>query len=390
SLLPATTLACPSHNYNFTKLSDESLVKIFLLSTLFRWGSLREIEVAIRSKKQIQNELKIGSISASQISRRLRSLDTAELSALLGRIAWKYWSIKSKAKGIHSNVGILRIIDSTFIKLPNQASDWTAVSKDSSGVKLHLCLAVASSDSVFPERMIPSTSNVADIDAVNHLIDCDDATYVMDRGYGEKTKIGGWLSRGVKFLVRVKKTFKVETLREYTPDVPNVTKHAKVSIRTRPERLKLVEFTDNEGTFFRILTNRLDLTEQEIMDTYKNRWFIEIFFKWLKQHIKVEHLFSHSPIGIWNQLFLSLITFGLLEILKLLKQPRKTAWQFLRILRQYLLDSWDEVNREFYRPQKRSKGRQKVPSKIPIPRIYGENVAIVSPISKDHYVKKEK
>ncbi|MBS4218562.1 IS4/IS5 family transposase, partial [Bacillus sp. FJAT-49711] len=49
SLLPATTLACPSHNYNFTKLSDESLVKIFLLSTLFRWGSLREIEVAIRS-----------------------------------------------------------------------------------------------------------------------------------------------------------------------------------------------------------------------------------------------------------------------------------------------------------------------------------------------------
>lgn len=390
SLLPTNFLDCPLRNYAYTKLSDRALVKTFILSVLFRWESLREIEVGIRSKKEIQKELNIDSISSSQLSRRLSMLDTVELEKLLSYIATKYWLLNSNAKGINSKVGLLRLIDSSFIKLPNFASDWTAVSKDSSGVKIHLCLAVASSKSVFPERMVPSTANVTDIDAVNHLIDCDNATYVMDRGYGEKTKIGGWLERDIKFIVRVKKTFKTETLEEFEPSTPNVTRNSIVYMRTRPEELRLIEFTDGEGTFFRILTNRLDLTEQEILETYKNRWYIELFFKWLKQHIKVDHLYSHSPIGIWNQLYISLIAFGLLELLRVQKQPKKTAWQFLRTLRQYLLDSWNKIEKEFNRPRKQSKGRQKIPDQKPTQREYGESIALVSPISKNHYVMKNK
>ena len=72
--------------------------------------------------------------------------------------------------------------------MPNSASNWTAISKVSSGIKLNVRVVTASSNSVFPEKMIPSTGNVADSDAVNHIIDADGALYVMDRGYAHRQK----------------------------------------------------------------------------------------------------------------------------------------------------------------------------------------------------------
>ncbi|MFC5466816.1 transposase, partial [Lederbergia graminis] len=132
----------------------------------------------------------------------------------------------------------------------------------------------------------------------------------------------------------------------------------------------------------------LDLSEQEILDTYKNRWYIELFFKWLKQHIKIDHLYSKSPIGIWNQLFIALITFGLLEIMRLSREPNREIWQFLKTIRQYLMDSWEEVQKEFNRKRKSSKGRQKIPDKRRKVMNFGFESAIVSPISKEHYTRK--
>jgi transposase len=112
-----------------------------------------------------------------------------------------------------------------------------------------------------------------------------------------------------------------ETLKAYTPTHPNVTRNEIVSIITREEPVRYIEFTDDEGTPFHLITTRLDLSEEEILDTFKNRWYIELFFKWIKQHIKVSHLYSHSPVGIWNQLFITLIPFAILEIMRLTHQP---------------------------------------------------------------------
>src|SRR5690606_38278085 len=130
--------------------------------------------------------------------------------------------------------------------------------------------------------------------------------------------------------VRVRKTFTKETLKTFTPTHPRVTKNELVSIITRKEPVRYIEFIDEEGTPFHLITNRLDLSEEEILETYKNRWYIELFFKWLKQHVKVRHLFSLSPAGIWNQMFISLITVALTEIMRLIHQPNKPVWTFLR------------------------------------------------------------
>lgn len=239
---------------------------------------------------------------------------------------------------MNPNVGPLRIIDGTYVKLPNDALNWTAISKDSSGIKLHVRIVVASANSIFPEKMIPSTGNVADSDAVNHIIDADGALYVMDRGYANKTKMGGWMARNVQFLVRARKNFRMETLQSFTPTHPQVKKNELVSILTREEPVRYIEFTDDKGTPFHLLTNRLDLSEEDILEAYKNRWYIELFFKWLKQHVKVSHLFSRSPVGIWNQMFIALITYALAEIMRIIHQPTKNLWTFLSTVQQYLFD----------------------------------------------------
>ena len=74
-------------------------------------------------------------------------MNTADLVGLLGRLAKQYWLLQSNAKGLNASIGIFRIIDSTYIKLPNNASNWTAISKESCGIKLYFRILAASSDS---------------------------------------------------------------------------------------------------------------------------------------------------------------------------------------------------------------------------------------------------
>lgn len=384
SLLPIKQLACLERNSIYSKMYDDGLLKTFILANLFKWENLRMIEAGIRSEPEIQKELDVDSFSTGQLSRRLTMLNTGDLSQILYHLADKYRSITKGSKGLNPKVGKLAIIDSSSIRLPLNALDWKALSKDYCGVKIHLRLVVVRADSVFPDAMIPSTANITDIEAVNHLIVDEDATYLMDRGYGEKTKMGGWLARKIKFVVRVKSNFTVETLKELPKGSEQVLKHEIVSIKTMSTPVKLVEFKDNEGTRFRIITSRLDLIDLEIMETYKNRWLIELFFKWLKQHVKISHLYSRSPVGIWNRLYIALITFGLIEIYRLLTYPNVTAATFLRNIRLYLLKTWAEVKKnEFERtPQFKTEGRKSARGHPVKARSYGENHAIVDPISR--------
>lgn len=390
SNLPNNVLACPLFNYDARKLTDLAIVKIFIMANVCGWKSLRKIEIGIRAKRDFQREICEESFSHAQLSRRLAALDTGHLADLLGHLASHFWQLKGVAKGLHPNVGLIRIIDGTYVKLPNNAADWTAISTDSCGIKLHVRVAVADADCVFPEKMIPSTGNVADSDAVNHIIDADGALYVMDRGYAHKTKMGGWLQRGVHFLVRCRKNFRMETLQSFTPTHPSVVKNEFVSMIEREEILRYIHFKDDKGRDFHLLTDRLDLTEEVILETYKNRWFIELFFKWLKQHVKLDHLYSHSPKGIWNQMFIALITVALTEIMRLVTAPKKTIWTFLSTMQEFLFNPISRLKKELNRTRRKSRGRQKVPISANKKRDFGEDHAIVSPINRQHFVNRQK
>ncbi|WP_438311992.1 hypothetical protein [Sporosarcina sp. FA9] len=177
-------------NYDAKKLIGFSIVKIFINGSLANGTALEWLK-PVFDIKESQKKIGVNSISHWQISRGLINLYSADLSDLLSRLTQCYWKLNINAKELNANVSPLRIIEGTYIKLPKNALNWTAVAKDSAGIKLHFRIVAASLDSVFPEKMIPSTGNVADSDAINHIIDTDGALYVMNRGYAHKTKMGG-------------------------------------------------------------------------------------------------------------------------------------------------------------------------------------------------------
>lgn len=98
------------------------------------------------------------------------------------------------------------------------------------------------------------------------------------------------------------------------------------------------------------------------MEIYRNRWLIELFFKWIKQHLKLTKFWSTKPQGIWNQMYLALIAYGLSLIVKLQTESKKTAWEFFRILQTYLYKTRASFNKALKpKKKKKSKGRQKIP-----------------------------
>ncbi|MFJ8246320.1 transposase [Peribacillus asahii] len=88
--------------------------------------------------------------------------------------------------------------------------------------------------------------------------------------------------------------------------------------------IRYIEFIDEKNRTYRTLTTKFDLTDLQIMETYRNRWIIELFFKWIKQHLKLTKIWSTKPKGIWNQMFLALVAFGLSLMVKLETKSQKT------------------------------------------------------------------
>jgi hypothetical protein len=128
--------------------------------------------------------------------------------------------------------------------------------------------------------------------------------------------------------------------------------------------VRLIEFLDEEGKQYRIATNRWDLEASEVAEIYQHRWLIELFFKWIKQSLRFVKVWSTKPQGIWNQMFIAVIAYILMLILKLKLNSTKTNKVFLYHIRSYIEKSWAEFIDALERvPTKTSKGRQKVPEK---------------------------
>lgn len=131
----------------------------------------------------------------------------------------------------------------------------------------------------------------------------------------------------ISFVVRITKAMRLYTLEEYEPTHPSVKTNSKVlyGISNIPERY--IEFIDDKDRTYRILTTKFDLSDH-VMEIYRNRWIIELFFKWIKQHLKLTKVWSTKPQGIWNQMFLALIAYGLSLIVKLQSKSERTPWEF--------------------------------------------------------------
>lgn len=362
SLLPTEDFDCPLIDYGKYKLTTKSLLKIFVAAQLDQWTSYAHMEEKLRAYPKLCEEIGITDISGSQLSRRINDLPTQWVQNLFIKVVKKIKQLTQTSKGLPNGIGRLNVVDSTEIKLPEQLCNWAFISKGHNAVKMHTRLVIASPDVAYPDKIIPSTGTVSDFESSENIIEQSDATYVVDRGYPSKENLMDWQKREIQFVARITKSLRLYSLEEYEPTHPSVIRDAKVLYGISKTPIRYIEFVDDKMITFRILTTRFDLTDLQVLDIYRNRWAIELFFKWIKQHLRLTKVWSTKPQGIWNQMFLALIAFGLSLIIKLQTNSKKTPWEFFRSLQTHLYLSVSKFKKELnFKRKKKSKGRQKVP-----------------------------
>ncbi|WP_066175869.1 IS4 family transposase, partial [Bacillus marinisedimentorum] len=324
--------------------------------------SLDSISENLRANEDFQAFLEIDPVHPSTLHRKLERLPIDYLKSLYESLVVQVGKHHASKCGL-PDIGVLNIIDASEIRLPGRAK-WAYASKEKNGVKLHTRLKLIDLKTTLSDKVVPSTAAVSDKEAVEHLVDDKNATYVFDRGYIKYHLYHQWDQDGIHFVARVNANSRLSIVSEQVTDKESILTDAKVVIRD-PEQdqsfyLRLIEYVDDKQRKYRVVTNRWDLEASDIAEIYRLRWRIELFFKWIKQHLKVVKWFNHKPEAVWNQIYIIMIAYALCEWIKILSETTKTTWEVLKLLRHYWFSSWERFMEVLHRrPTRSSKGRKK-------------------------------
>ena len=165
--------------------------------------------------------------------------------------------------------------------------------------------------------------------------------YVFNRGYIDYERFDRMTDDGLLFVLRLKKNAVTRVIHSFDlPDDTSVIHDEMIYIGTPQNRsenvFRLVEVDDTKGNVLRLITNRFDLSADEISDIYRSRWAIELFFKWLKQRVEIKHIYEMIENALQNQIYIALITYCLHVLIRLEAKSKKSLLRINRWLKMVL------------------------------------------------------
>lgn len=242
----------------------------------------------------------------------------------------------------------LRIIDASVISLCVSQYNWAKYRKTKGAVKLHLNL---DGDNFMPYDAVLTDGKVHDSRRIQHLCQESGVIYVMDRGYVDYKSLYCIELQGSIFVTRVKdntayKKVKINPLVKDGPVLSDelIELTGPVTKRFYPARMRKVRYYDEETKkTYEFLTNDLRRDAQEIAAIYKERWDVELFFKWIKQHLKIKSFWGTSMNAVYSQIWVALILTILLWINKILNGIVMSAYEMLIRIKAALLTKNDLI-----------------------------------------------
>lgn len=342
------------------KLSTTAYLKLFLLAQLQSREGLRHIADDVLCE-ELQRELGLTSISASQLSRKHKQVDSELLRHVFERLA----KLTLSRQGTIAHRHKIKIIDSTTVTLCLQKFKWAEFRKTKAGIKIHMRLAFIDDQETIPEKAAVTVAKKNDRTQMDELVHEPGITYVFDRGYIDYAAFDRYCTDTIWFVSRLKSNTHIEPLEEHeVPVGSSVSADWRVRIGSQQKRMKLelrmIETQDSEGNLLFVVTNRFDLTCDEISEMYHKRWAIETFFKWIKQHLQIKHLYGTSEQAVTNQVWIALIAFCLIALVKLETKVTHSLLQITRWLTNLLWQPYGKWLLQFKKkPSRTSKGRQR-------------------------------
>lgn len=356
-----TSAVTESRQDKYTKkLTTTAYLKLFLLAQLQGREGLRHIADDVLCE-DLQQELGLTSISASQLSRKHKQVDPELLRHVFERLA----RLTMSRQGVTAHRHKIKIIDSTTVTLCLQKFKWAEFRKTKAGIKIHLRLAFIDEQEVLPEKATVTVAKKNDRTQLDELVHEPGVTYVFDRGYIDYAAFERYCSDHIWFVSRLKSNTHIEPLEEHeVPDGSPVSADWRVRIGSQQKKMKnelrMIETQDSEGNLLFLVTNRFDLSCDEISEMYRSRWAIETFFKWMKQHLQIKHLYGTSEQAVTNQVWIALIAFCLLALVKLDTKVKHSLLQITRWLTKLLWQPYGKWLLQLKKkPSRLSKGRQR-------------------------------
>jgi IS4 transposase len=301
--------------------------------------SLREIEAGLRSHGGKLYHLGARPVARSTLAEANASRPVAIFGGVLSGL------MKQLQRGYRRKVSdCLRLVDSTSVRLTSFSRHWATFSAGVCGAKAHI---VYDPDAAQPLYLQITKANVNDITAAKAMPIEPGASYVFDLGYYDYSWWAGLHQAGCRIVTRLKANTPFEAAEERA--VP--ANSAILSDRTGylpkrlagsrqnplPDLVREVQVKIDTGKVLRLFTNDLQASAEDIAALYKRRWEIELFFRWIKQTLKIKHFLGTSENAVRIQITVALIAFMLLRLAHEANKIVESPLAFTRLIRANLM-----------------------------------------------------
>jgi hypothetical protein len=325
-------------NAGVRKLSCAEQFRAMAFAQLTWRESLRDIEVSLSA-----NTAKLYAMGFRSPVKRSTLADANEsrdwhiwfdLATLLIRRARKLYANDSLNVELDSTVYAL---DSSTVDLCLSLFDWAPFRSTKAAIKLHTLLDLRGN---IPAFIYISDGKLHDVNVLDMLTFEPGAFYVMDRGYVDFARLYGLHQAGAFFVTRAKVGMDARRMYSDSSDRTNgvicdqrIMLNGYYSAKKYPEHLRRIRFKDPEtGKTLVFLTNNTVLPALTICALYKSRWQVELFFKWIKQHLRIKKFLGTSENAVKTQVWCAIATYVLIAIVKKELQLDASLYTCLQIL----------------------------------------------------------
>lgn len=299
--------------------------------------SLRDIEACLRSQSAKLYHMGFRSTVARNTLSNANAVRDWRIYADFGQ------SLISIARKLYINepLGLdlsetVYALDTTTIDLCLSVFPWAPFRTAKAAIKLHTLLDLRGN---IPSFIHISDGKLHEVNVLDLLIPEAGAFYIMDRGFLDFGRLYTLHQAGSFFVIRAKSNMKFERRYSRPTDraagiicdqIGTLTGH--YSAQHYPDTLRRIRIKDAEGKTLVFLTNNTNLSAQTIADLYRSRWQIELFFKWIKQHLRIKSFFGTTENAVKSQIWIAVSVYVLVAIIKKRLNLDASLYEMLQIL----------------------------------------------------------
>jgi hypothetical protein len=321
------------------RLTTKSQLVALLYGQLSGASSLRETVAGLESHALRLYHLGVAPVRRSTLADANTQRPASVFAELLGLL------MKQAHRGLRRRLAeTTYLIDATSVRLSERSASWARFSAGVCGAKMHV---VYDADADRPIYAAVSAGNINDITVAQQMPIEAGATYVFDLGYYDYA----WWAKLDIAQCRIVTRFKVNTPLTQIEELPvpeggNIlsdrigflpARQAKSRRNPMQDAVREVRVTTDTGKVLRLLSNDLDAAAEEIAGLYKRRWAIELFFRWVKQTLRITRFLGTSENAVRIQIAVALIAFLLLRLVQAAHKVIQSPLAFARLLRANLM-----------------------------------------------------